>query len=93
MKGYYVETSMLQEDLSQIMPQVRQLEKGTPVMIDIKSIYGNYFYSSKVSTERNEDLDIAAMDTLLRELNRSGAYTIARLHPSYTRRTTHLLRR
>ncbi len=79
MVGYYVTADELEEDIAQIMPQVRQLEKGTPVMVDVKSIYGNFFYNSKLSTDRNSDLDPDAMDKFIRELNQSGAYTIARV--------------
>lgn len=79
MVGYYVTAEDLEEDIGQIMPQVRALEKGTPVMVDVKSIYGNFFYNSKISTERNSDLDPQAMDKLIKELNQSGAYTIARV--------------
>lgn len=79
MVGYYVTAADLEENIEEIMPQVRALEKGTPVMVDVKSIYGNFFYSSKISSERNSDLDPQAMDKLIKELSQSGAYTIARV--------------
>lgn len=77
--GYYITGAMLEKDISAIRPQIQALEKGTPVMIDVKSIYGNFFYSSSVSSYRNGDLDTAAMDDLIEYLDLSGMYTIARV--------------
>ena len=51
----------------------------TPVMLDLKSIHGNFFYSSAVSSNRNSDVDIAAMDGLIRELCDGDYYVIARM--------------
>ncbi len=77
--GYYITGADLEKDISVIRPQIQALEKGTPVMIDVKSIYGNFFYSSSVSVYRNADLDTAAMDELIKYLDLSGMYTIARV--------------
>ena len=48
-------------------------------MIDVKSIYGTFAYSSYASEERNVDIDTQAMDDLIRQLNSSSFYTIARV--------------
>ena len=79
MVGYYVTTQELEKNLPQVREQAAKLEPGTPLMVDVKSIYGNFFYSSTVSADRNTDIDVLAMDAFLQELDKSGLYTIARL--------------
>lgn len=79
LKGYYVDAAALEKDLAAVRSQLEQLPAGTPVLLDVKSIYGNFFYSSTVSERRNNDLDITAMDELIAYLRDSGFYTIARL--------------
>lgn len=79
MAGYYVTTEELQKDIGVVKSQLQQLESGTAVMFDVKSIKGNFFYSSDVATYRNPDMDIAAMDDLLEYLKLSDLYAVARL--------------
>ena len=76
--GYYITAEDLQ-NIEEVKAQVRNLPNGTPVMVDVKSIYGSFYYSSSVSDLRNSAIDTAAMDQLLQQLKQSGAYTIARL--------------
>ncbi len=79
LKGYYVTGAVLEKDLAAVKRQIQALPAGTPIMVDVKSIYGNFFYSSGVSTRRNGDLDIEAMDELIAWLAESELYVIARL--------------
>lgn len=77
--GYYVDTQMLQTDMSTVREKIKTLPAGTPVMLDVKSIYGSFYYSSAVSQQRNTELDIQGMDQLIKALDESGMYLIARL--------------
>ncbi len=77
--GYYITAKEMEADLPGITKKLKTLPKGTPVMLDVKSIYGNFFYSSAVSDKRNKDIDIEAMDALFQTLKERGLYTIARL--------------
>lgn len=77
--GYYITGKDLETDLEAVKSQIAILPEGTPIMMDVKSIYGNFFYSSSISENRNSDVDIAAMDALIAELNSDKYYTIARL--------------
>lgn len=77
--GYFVSREDLETDIAAVRSQILALPKGTPVMVDLKSIYGNFFYSSSVSHYRNDDLNIGAMDELIDFLDLSGMYTIARV--------------
>lgn len=77
--GYYVDAKALESDIALVKAQLQALPAGTPVLFDVKSIYGNFFYSSSVSDRRNGSVDINAMDELIAWLRDSGLYTIARL--------------
>lgn len=79
MTGYYVDAATLEEDLDAVRTQLRSLPSGTPVLVDVKSIYGNFFYSSNVSDKRNSALDTAAMDELIKLMETNGLYAIARI--------------
>lgn len=79
LKGYYVLGSELEVDIDAVIEKVQNLPKGTAVMVDVKSAYGNFFYSSSVSDWRNGDLDTEKMDRLIKVLNQGSLYTIARL--------------
>lgn len=75
--GYYVNYDLLLTGTDQVLQQIRELERGTPIMVDVKSVTGNFYYSSGVAEYRDAKLDIAAMDQLLEELKKSGNYLIA----------------
>ena len=77
MFGYYIDEEAL-KDVASVREDLRFLEAGTPILMDVKSIYGNFFYSSKVSSRRNGDLNISEVDSLISYLTGSGYYVIAR---------------
>lgn len=78
MVGYYANAEAL-ADLSAVSEQVKLLETGTPVMLDVKDAKGRFFYSSSVSSERSSLVDTQAMDQLIEQLDSKGMYLIARL--------------
>lgn len=77
--GYYVNREMLISGTDQVLQQVRALERGTPIMLEVKSATGNFFYSSTVAEHRDSKVDATAVDQLIQELKKSGYYLIARL--------------
>ena len=77
--GYYVEPQALQEDIDAVISQIRALPAETAVMVDVKNIKGEFYYSSSVSSQRSSSVDTDAMDGLIEFLSRSSMYTIARL--------------
>ena len=79
MIGYYVDAAALEEDITAVRDQLKQLPSGTAVMVDVKSIYGNFFYSSSVSDKRNSNIDTAAMDSLIKLMQTNELYAIAKL--------------
>ena len=78
MIGYYVETEAL-SDIATVKEQLSDLPAGTPVMIDVKNIYGDFFYSSKINSQRPSGMDAKAMDELIAYLSERRLYAIARL--------------
>ena len=79
LQGYYADRAALIAGIDQVSSQVKALERGTPVMLDVKSATGNFFYSTAVSEHLDSKVDITAMDALIQELADSGVYLIARL--------------
>lgn len=77
--GYYITTQDLEQDFDGVLEQVKKIPAESAVMIDVKSIYGTFNYSSGASDERNADIDTEKMDTLIKQLNSSKYYTIARV--------------
>lgn len=78
MNGYYADAAAL-KDIPAVKAQIQALPAGSAVMVDVKNIYGSFYYSSSVSDARSTSVDIQAMDSLIEMLNKSGMYTIARL--------------
>lgn len=77
--GYYADTAALEEGVGTVLEQVKALPISTPVMLDVKSPKGAFFYSSSVSTKRDSYIDTATMDQLIAYLNDNQMYAIARL--------------
>ncbi len=78
--GYYADAQRLAEDPAAVADAVTKLPAGTAVMLDLKSKFGYFFYSTKISGGATSDsVDISAMDNLLSALSRSDLYLIARL--------------
>ena len=77
--GYYISQEALESDLEAVLEQVKLIPAGSAVMLDVKSVYGTFFYSSSVSESRNSDLDIDAMDKLIKQLCSGDYYVIAQI--------------
>jgi len=79
MKGYYIEPQLLQQkDLTEVYSLLEALPAGTPVMLDVKSTGGYFFYSSEFGSTSTA-YDIAQMDALIAYLAESELYVIAKL--------------
>lgn len=78
LKGYYVLGSAL-SDPAAVWEQIQALPAGTPVMLDMKSIYGMFYYSTVTGRPLSDAVDIRGVDALLTNLKSSSYYTIARV--------------
>ena len=76
--GYYITSEMLKD-----IPSVQEtLSSGAfyAVMIDVKDIYGFFYYPSGVSEARTaSSVDVHAVAELIQTLDDAGAYLIARI--------------
>lgn len=76
--GYYADITALETDLAAVRQQVEKLPAGTALMIDVKDIYGYFFYSTD-SGPVSGSVDTAAVDDLIAYATSHGLYVIARL--------------
>ena len=80
LNGYYIDINMMQKDMAAIWEDIKILPSGTPVMIDMKGGYGSFFYSSNLDNAiHSQSVAVAAVDELVKELQKRGFYTIARI--------------
>ena len=84
--GYYVDTDMLQYEMDTVMNAVSTLPAGTAVMVELKNIWGTFFYSSELSDATiSSKLDPTTVDKLITELNSKNLYIIAMI-PAFRER-------
>ena len=79
LNGYYVLGSTLAADPAGVWEQIQTLTPGTPVMLELKSIYGMFYYSTSTGRPLSDEADIRGVDQLLMNLKNSDYYTIARI--------------
>ena len=76
--GYYIPDEQLKGDLTPLKEQISQLPKGTAVMLDVKSIRGEFYYSSNIGNPSSA-VSQAALDDLIAFLRDGGYYIIGRM--------------
>lgn len=74
--GYYITTAMLQ-DPAAVLDAVKALDEPCAVMLEVKSIFGNYYYSTAISGAQTADIEVTLVDELMTYLHRNGFYMIA----------------
>lgn len=75
--GVYITTSMLQ-DVDKVMELVKEIEEPCAVMLELKSDFGNFYYSGAYANGNHPDgIDISAVDNLISYLKENGFYMIA----------------
>ena len=78
--GYYATTAMLLESVSDVEAAIKTLPAGSAVMLDLKSGFGNFYYNTEVPDASIADqADTAAITQLIKDLNKSNYYLIARI--------------
>lgn len=79
LNGYYVLGNAVATDPDGVWEQISSLPAGTPVMLDLKSVYGMFYYSTATGRPTSGDADVRGVDNLIRNLKSSDYYTIARI--------------
>ena len=82
MGGYYITTAMLQ-DPDAVFEEIKQIEEPCAVMIQLKSRFGNFYYSSSISGSQKADVKISVIDQMITYLSNKGFYLIAEI-PAFT---------
>lgn len=78
--GYYIPTDALLHDITAVSNQLDLLTPGSAVMIDLKSIYGNFFYSTKINgASKAEAINTKMVDNIIKKLTSNDYYAIARV--------------
>ena len=78
MNGYYVDSAAL-KDIDTVKAQIQALPLDVPILVEVKSIYGNFFYSSYIANKNASSIDPLAMDELISYLRLTNRYVIAYL--------------
>lgn len=79
LSGFYVTTSMLQ-DVSAVREALDAQEHISALMLDMKSIFGNFYYASTIPGAVQSSADIPAIASLLETLTaQENLYLIARI--------------
>lgn len=78
MFGYYADIEALTTDIAAVRGKIQDLTAGTPVMLDVKDIYGYFLYSTDIGPTAG-GIDTTAMDSLIAYATSHDLYTIARV--------------
>lgn len=85
--GYYVDQDQLIEDIQGVKNTIVTLPADTAVMLELKNIYGRFNYGSALTDAvMAANVDIAAVDNLITEINSRNLYAIA-LVPAFRERS------
>lgn len=78
--GYYATTDVLARGLEGVAAQIKALPEDSAVMLDVKSGFGTFYYSSTLSdAPKTDQVDVVKMDALIRDLAATDTYLIARV--------------
>lgn len=78
LSGYYIDADMLQNDIASARDIVATLPSGAAVMVEVKSIWGQFNYSSGVSNKTiSNRVDTEQVDKLITDITSRNLYAVA----------------
>lgn len=78
LKGYYIDGETLQNDVQLARDIVAKLPSNTAVMLEVKSIWGQFNYTSKLSNVTiSNRVDTIAVDKLITDITSRNLYAVA----------------
>ena len=84
--GYYIDSDALTQDYTTVRANINSLPAGTAVMVEMKNIWGSFFYTSNLpDATLSSKLDTKTVDALIQELDSKNLYTIAMI-PAFRER-------
>lgn len=87
LSGYYISTRMLADGVDAVRAALDASDGYNAVVLDVKSVYGNYYYSTEISgatTASADVVDIAAVDALIRDLTARQDLTVIARVPAFS---------
>jgi len=83
MAGYFVTIDDLLQNFEGVKAQLTALPNGTPVMLEVKSRYGYFYYPSNIEgVQFSSSVNVEEVGKLIDELRLRGLYLIAKV-PAY----------
>ena len=80
MNGCYVTAQMLSDDIAGVEELIRELPKGTAIMLELKAGSGTFYYDTEQPRATvSSKIDKEAMKSLLSYLAKADYYTIAQI--------------
>ena len=74
--GFYITTEMLQTP-EKILQQLKSLDAPCAVMMELKSIFGNFYYSTSIDGAQTASVDVGVVDEIIEYLRDNNFYMIA----------------
>ena len=78
-KGYYIESNDLKEDIPGLIEKLKSLPAGTAILMDMKNIKGTFYYPTTVGNTVSKEIDQEQMSQLLEFLSTQDLHAIARV--------------
>lgn len=76
--GYYIDSETLQNDIAGARDIVATLPSNTAVMVEVKSIWGQFNYSTSVSNATSSTrVDVTQVDSLITDITSRNLYAVA----------------
>ena len=78
MRGYYITADQLAGDLETVRATIAALPVGSTVMMEVKNIKGQFFYSTQISDAPvSTTVDATAVDDLIEDISSRNLYLVA----------------
>ena len=76
--GYYIDTEMLQTDVTGARDIIATVPSNTAIMVEVKTIWGQFNYSSQVSNATiSTRVDVTQVDKLITDITTRNLYAVA----------------
>ena len=83
--GYYITTTMMANDMDAVRAALSQMDDYNAIMIDVKSVYGSFYYSTAISgAAKATVMDIKQVDSLISELAQQKGVTLIARVPAFS---------
>ncbi len=87
LSGYYISTRMLADGVDAVRAALSASDDYNAVVLDVKSVYGNYYYSTEISgatTASADVIDVTEVDALIKELTARQDLTVIARVPAFS---------